>query len=75
VSGPVGAQGAGDPLQAVAIGHEALKVAGTLRSHGAAHDLRELSSHATAHQQLDEVAHLRHRINTLLLRTDSPSGG
>jgi hypothetical protein len=65
----------GDPLQAVAIGHEALKVAGTLRSHGAAHDLRELSSHATAHQQLDEVAHLRHRINTLLLRTDSPSGG
>jgi hypothetical protein len=62
----------GDPLQAVAIGHEALDTAGTIRSRTTADDLRELARHASAHQQLDEVAHLRHRIGTLLVRTDSP---
>jgi hypothetical protein len=62
----------GDPLQAVSIGHEALKVAGTLRSHRVTDDLRELSRHAATHQNLDEVAHLRHRIGTLLVRTDNP---
>ncbi len=62
----------GDPLQAVAIGHEALDAAGTIRSRRVANDLRELSRYAAAHQNLDEVAHLRHRINTLLVRTDSP---
>lgn len=62
----------GDPLQAVAIGHEALDTAGTIRSRTAADDLRELSRHAAPHQQLDEVAHLRHRIATLLVGADSP---
>ena len=64
----------GDPLQAVAIGHEALDTAGTIRSRTATDDLRELSRHAAPHQNLDEVAHLRHRIATLLVRTDSPQG-
>jgi hypothetical protein len=62
----------GDPLQAATIGHEALDAAGTIRSRFAADDLRELSRHAAAHQNLDEIAHLRHRIGTLLVRTDSP---
>ena len=62
----------GDPIQAVTIGHEALDAAGAIRSRFAADDLRELSRHAAAHQNLDEVAHLRHRIGTLLVRTDSP---
>jgi hypothetical protein len=62
----------GDPLQAVAIGHAAVDAAGTLRSQIAAEELRELARHAAAHQNLDEVAHLRHRIATLLVRTDSP---
>jgi hypothetical protein len=61
----------GDPIQAAAIGHEALD-AGMIRSRRAADNLRELSRHAAAHQQLDEVAHLRHRIASLLVRTDSP---
>jgi hypothetical protein len=50
----------GDPIQAATIGHEALDAAGTIRSRRA------------AHQNLDAVAHLRHRINTLLVHTDSP---
>jgi hypothetical protein len=62
----------GDPLQAVTIGHEALDTAGTIRSRTTADCLRELSRHAAAHQQLDEIAHLRHRIATLLVGTDSP---
>ena len=62
----------GDPLQAATIGHEALDVAGTLRSRQVTDELRELSHHATAHQNLDEIAHLRHRIATLLVHTDSP---
>jgi hypothetical protein len=62
----------GDPLQAASIGHEALEAASTLRSRRVTEELRELSRHATTHQHLDEVAHLRHRIATLLVRTDSP---
>ncbi|MGH3869298.1 MAG: XRE family transcriptional regulator [Pseudonocardiaceae bacterium] len=62
----------GDPLQAVTIGHGALDAAGTIRSRTAADDLRELSRHAAAHQSLDEVAHLQHRITSLLVHTDSP---
>jgi transcriptional regulator with XRE-family HTH domain len=62
----------GDPLQAATIGVEALDAAGTLRSRRVADELRELARYAATHQQLDEVAHLRHRINTLLVRTDSP---
>jgi hypothetical protein len=65
----------GDPLQAVTIGHEALDTAGSIRSRTTADDLRELARHAAAHQHLDEVAHLRHRIGILLVRADSPSGG
>jgi hypothetical protein len=42
------------------------------RSRTAADDLRELSRYVAAHQQLDEVTHLQHQINTLLVRTDSP---
>jgi hypothetical protein len=63
----------GDPLQAVTIGHAGLDAAGTLRSRFAAEGLRELAHYAATHQNLDEVAHLRHRIATLLLRTDSPT--
>jgi hypothetical protein len=61
----------GDPRQAVAIGNEALEVAGTLRSHRTTEDLRELFRHAAAHQNLADVAELRHRIRTLVC-TDSP---
>ncbi len=62
----------GDPLQAATIGHAALDAAGTLRSRLAAEELRELARCAAPHQHLDEVAHLRHRIGTLLRRTDTP---
>ncbi len=61
----------GDPLQAATIGHAALDVAGTLRSHGVTNDLRELARYAAGHQHLDEVAHLRQRIAALVC-TDSP---
>jgi hypothetical protein len=61
----------GDPLQAAAIGHQALDIAGTIRSRRAAEELRELSRYAVAHQHLDEVAHLRHRIRALLVGIDS----
>ncbi|MGH3696560.1 MAG: XRE family transcriptional regulator [Pseudonocardiaceae bacterium] len=62
----------GDPLHAATIGHTALNAAGTLRSHLAAEELRELARCTAPHQHHDEVAHLRHRIGTLLRRTDSP---
>ncbi|MBV8995195.1 MAG: XRE family transcriptional regulator [Pseudonocardiales bacterium] len=61
----------GDPLQGAAIGHTAVDLAGAIRSRRATEELRELSRHATAHQRLDEVAHLRHRIGSLLRRTDN----
>jgi hypothetical protein len=59
------------PLQAATIGHAALDTAGPIRSHRTAEELRELARYATTHQHLDEVAHLRHRIATLVC-TDSP---
>jgi hypothetical protein len=62
----------GDPLQAAAIGHAALDAAGTLRSRCVNDELRELARCAAPHQHLDEVAHLRQQIGTLLRRTDSP---
>jgi hypothetical protein len=62
----------GDPLQAAAIGHAALDIAGTIRFRRAAEELRELARYAAPHQHLDEVVHLRHRIGALLRRTDSP---
>ncbi|MGH3803087.1 MAG: XRE family transcriptional regulator, partial [Pseudonocardiaceae bacterium] len=57
----------GDPLQAAALGHAALDLAGTIRSRRAAEELRELARYAAAHQHLDEVAHLRQRIGALLV--------
>ncbi|MGH3429369.1 MAG: XRE family transcriptional regulator, partial [Mycobacteriales bacterium] len=59
----------GDPLQAAAIGHAAVDISGTIRSRRAAEELRELFHYAAAHQHLDEVSHLRHRIATLVGRT------
>ncbi len=56
----------GDPLQAAAIGHAALDAAGPIRSRRVVEELRELARHAAPHQHLDEVAHLRHRIATLV---------
>jgi hypothetical protein len=61
----------GDPLQAATMGHTAVDAAGTIRSRRATEELRELARYIAAHQHLDEVAHLRHRIGTLLRRTDS----
>ncbi|MGH3771579.1 MAG: XRE family transcriptional regulator, partial [Pseudonocardiaceae bacterium] len=61
----------GDPLQAAALGHEALDAEGTIRSRLTANELRMLAHYAAAHQHRDEVAHLRHRIATLV-GTDSP---
>ncbi|MGH3821463.1 MAG: helix-turn-helix domain-containing protein [Pseudonocardiaceae bacterium] len=59
----------GDPIQAAAIGIKALNTASTIRSHRVTDDLRELFRYAAAHQHRDEVAHLRHRISTLLVGT------
>ncbi|MGH3803558.1 MAG: XRE family transcriptional regulator, partial [Pseudonocardiaceae bacterium] len=56
----------GDPLHAAALGHAAVNIAGTIRSRRVAEELRELARYAAAHQHLDEVAHLRQRIGTLL---------
>ncbi|HET9257027.1 MAG TPA: XRE family transcriptional regulator [Pseudonocardiaceae bacterium] len=61
----------GDPLQAALLGIDALDTAAATRSRRVADDLRELAHHAAAHQHLDEVAHLRHRIATLLTHTAS----
>jgi hypothetical protein len=61
----------GDPLQAAAIGHEALDTAGTIRSRRTLDDLRDLACHAAKHQHLAEVAHLRHRIATLVCTSNT----
>ncbi len=61
-----------DPLQAATIGHAALDAAGAVRSRRVAEELRELARCAASHEHLDQVAHLRQRIGTLLRRTDSP---
>lgn len=61
----------GDPLQAAALGHQALDLASAIRSRRATEELHELARYATAHQHLDEVAHLRHRIRALV-PPDSP---
>ncbi len=62
----------GDPLQAAAIGHAALDAADTVRSRRVTDDMRELFRYAAPYQHLDEVAHLRHRIATLVC-TDTRS--
>jgi hypothetical protein len=56
----------GDPRQAVTIGNEALEIAGTIRSRHTTDELRELFQHAAVHQDLSEVAELRHRVRTLI---------
>jgi hypothetical protein len=61
----------GDPIQAATMGHAAVDAAGTIRSRQVTEELRELARYAAPHQHLDEVAHLLHRIGTLLRRTDS----
>ncbi len=61
----------GDPLQAATIGHAALDAAGTIRSRRVTDELRELARYAAEYQHLEEVAHLRQRIATLVC-TDSP---
>jgi hypothetical protein len=61
----------GDPLQAAAIGHQALEVTDSIHSYRAAEELRDLSRYAAAHQRLEEVEHLRQRIATLV-GTENP---
>ncbi|WP_416985463.1 helix-turn-helix domain-containing protein [Streptomyces sp. T028] len=56
----------GDPVQAVAIGHQALDDVGRLTSRRAADDLKELRRFAARHRTLEEAAHLRQRITTTL---------
>jgi hypothetical protein len=63
----------GDPLQAATIRHAVLDATGTVRSRRVTEELRELFRYAAPHQHLDEVAHLRQRIATLV--TDSPESG
>jgi hypothetical protein len=57
----------GDPLEAATLGTQALDGAGTLRSQRATHDLRELRHLSQPHTHLPEVAHLYHRIRTVLV--------
>ncbi|MFI9755808.1 helix-turn-helix transcriptional regulator [Streptomyces collinus] len=56
----------GDPMQAIAIGHQALDDVGRLTSRRAADDLKELRRFAGQHRTLEEAAHLRQRITTTL---------
>ncbi|MEO7193497.1 MAG: hypothetical protein ABIZ05_01545 [Pseudonocardiaceae bacterium] len=57
----------GDPLHATALDTQALNAVGTVRSRRALDDLRELNRQAARHQNISEVAHLRHQIGTLVL--------
>ncbi|MGH8921078.1 MAG: XRE family transcriptional regulator, partial [Actinomycetes bacterium] len=57
----------GDPIEAAALGAAALDAVSAIRSRQALDALRELGRHAAAHQHIGEVAHLRHRIGTLVL--------
>ncbi|MGH9206959.1 MAG: XRE family transcriptional regulator, partial [Acidimicrobiales bacterium] len=57
----------GDPLHATSFGTQALDTVGTIRSRRALEGLRDLNRHAAAHQNISEVAHLRHQIGTLVL--------
>lgn len=57
----------GDPIQAATIGNAALDAAGTIRSHRAADDLRELARYTRRHPKINDVAVLRHRITNLVL--------
>ena len=52
----------GDPIEAAALGTQALDWAGTLRSGHIVHGLRDLRHLAQPHAYLTEIAELRHRI-------------
>lgn len=54
----------GDPMQAAGLGRSALEAATPIRSKRAADDLRALSTYSLPHQQVDEVADLRGRIES-----------
>ena len=56
----------GDPLEAAALGTQALNWTGSLRSRRAADDLHKLRRLAEPHARLPEVAELRQRIGTLV---------
>lgn len=56
----------GDPLEAAALGTQALDGMGSLRSQRTTHKLRELRHLSAPHTHLPEIAELRHRINTAL---------
>ena len=56
----------GDPAEAVAIGTAAQDTINAIRSRGVAEGMRELGRHAAAHQHINEVAHLRHQVGTLV---------
>ncbi|HWR48911.1 MAG TPA: hypothetical protein VN327_15070 [Pseudonocardiaceae bacterium] len=57
----------GDPAEAATLGTAALDAACTIRSRRTLGGLWKLNRHAAAHQDVDEVAQLRHRIGTLVL--------
>jgi hypothetical protein len=59
----------GDPVEAAIIGTAALDAADAIRSRRAADDLCELARHCTRHCDVNEVAALRQRITTMLLRS------
>ena len=56
----------GDPVEAAALGTQALDWAGPLRSRRAVDDLRDLRHLAQPHTHLTEVAELRHHIGAVL---------
>jgi hypothetical protein len=58
---------AGDPLEATAIGHQAVSDAASIRSHRIVVELRGLAKAAEPHARIGEVAGLRHTISTLAL--------
>lgn len=57
----------GDPAEAAMLGSLALDWAGTVKSRRAADDLRDLHRFALVHDNVTEVAELRHRIGTALV--------
>ena len=56
----------GDPIEATALGTQALDGAATLRSRRAIDDLRDLRRLSEPHVHLTEIAELRHRIGTVV---------
>ncbi|XVS61984.1 helix-turn-helix transcriptional regulator [Actinosynnema sp. CA-299493] len=57
----------GDPAEAAVLGSLALDWAGTVKSRRAADDLRDLHRFALVHDNVTEVAELRHRIGTAVV--------